>query len=185
MHLTAPVEFDVDTLELNGRELRILKPLGVTGDDLQQVTLIAPDADIGRVERITLLGGKLAASMPGVQAHPWTSYAAVPSPAPNEAIDVLRRRARRVLTAFRSHSKGALVRLAAKINHARMMKRDDLGPKLVARLVKDGILSTFDAGKFYVLHPDRLALKLNMDYQAIQQQRWTPEADAYLSAIVE
>lgn len=185
VHLTAPVEFDVDTLELNGRELRILKPLGVTGDDLQQVTLIAPDADIGRVERITLLGGKLAASMPGVQAHPWTNYAAVPSPAPNEAIDVLRRRARRVLTAFRSHSKGALVRLAAKINHARMMKRDDLGPKLVARLVEDGILSTFDAGKFYVLHPDRLALKLNMDYQAIQQQRWTPEADAYLSAIVE
>ncbi len=183
VQLSAPVEFDVNTLELNGRELRILKTSGVNEAELQQVTLIATDADIGRVERITVLGGRLAASMPDVYAHPWINYAAVPSPAPNDAIGVLRRRTRKILTAFRSRSKGALVRLAAKINHARMMKRDELGPKLVARLLEDGILSTFDSGKFYVLHPDQLAAKLNMDHHAIQQQRWTPEADAYLSAI--
>lgn len=43
------------------------------------------------------------------------------------------------------------------------------------------LLTSFGAGKFYELHPDKLAAAFNMDYQSIQQQRWTCEADAYLS----
>ena len=125
----------------------------------------------------------MQAEMPGVQAHPWTNYAATPVPAPSDAVEVLRRRMRRILTAFRSNGRGMLARLAAKIDHARMMKRDDLGPRLVARLIDDGILTTFDAGKYYALNVDRLAAKLNMDYQALQQQRWSTEADAYLAKI--
>jgi hypothetical protein len=64
-----------------------------------------------------------------------------------------------------------------------MMKRDDLGPRLISRLRDDGILTTFDAGKFYVLHPDRMGASLNMDYQALQQQRWSPESDGYLGRL--
>lgn len=182
--ITAPVEIEVDTLDLDGRELRIFKSAGKTNEEFQQVTLFARDASVNRVEKITVLGGRLSVSFPGSQQHPWNEYSVTPLNAPSEEVEVLRRRLRRVLTAFRSHSKGALVRLAAKIEHARMMKRDAVGPRLVEKLKDDGILTTFDAGKFFQLHPDKMAAALNMDYVALQQQRWSPEADAYLEALV-
>jgi hypothetical protein len=75
------------------------------------------------------------------------------------------------------------VRLAAKIDHERMMKRDDLGPRLIERLLQDKILTTFDAGKFYVLHQDTMAFFLNMDYQALHQHKWTAQSDQYLASV--
>ncbi|WGD29866.1 hypothetical protein AncyloWKF20_19265 [Ancylobacter sp. WKF20] len=181
--ITSPVEIDVEGFEIDARELRVFK--STVGDDvgLGRVTLEALDASVGRVERIFLHGAQLQATFPGARAHPWADYAVNKQVAPNPRIASLRRRARKVLTSFRSHSKGAMVRLAAKIEHARMMKEGQDGPQLLQRLRDDGILTTFDAGKFYVLHPDKLAQHFNMDYQALHLQRWTDEADAYLSSI--
>jgi hypothetical protein len=180
--ITAPVQIEADLLEIDGRELRVFKSaLSATKFAGDEVFLVAADASIERVERISLHGATLAVTFPGSHNYPWADYSVNPQPAPDERIASLRRRARRILTSFRSHSKGALVRLAAKIEHARMMKEGTEGPRLLELLKSDGILSSFDAGKFYELHPDRLAAAFNMDYQALQQQRWTPEADAYLS----
>ncbi|MDD3446174.1 MAG: hypothetical protein PHS60_12240 [Zavarzinia sp.] len=184
VNITAPVQIEVDQLELAGRDMRIFKSaLAATrpiGDD---VLLVANDATISRVERISLYDASLSVTFPGSHAYPWAEYSVDPQPAANERIASLRRRARRILTSFRSHSKGALVRLAAKIEHARMMKEGVDGPKLLERLKADGILTSFYAGKFYELHPDKLAAAFNMDYQSIQQQQWTSEADTYLSQI--
>lgn len=180
--ITAPVQIEADMLDIDGRDLRVFKStLATTRATGDQVLLIAADASVGRVERISLHGATLSVTFPGSHTYPWADYATNPQPAPNERIASLRRRARRILTSFRSHSKGALVRLAAKIEHTRMMKEGPEGPELLERLKADGILTLFDAGKFYELHPDRLAAAFNMDYQALQQQRWTGEADAYLS----
>jgi hypothetical protein len=183
VNVTAPVEIDVELLEIDAREVSIFRSAGSVADELQQVTLNAVEAIIDRVVKVVVLGGRLSVSFPGGRSHPWFDYSVVPPVAPSPEVEVLRRRMRRVLTAFQSHSKGALVRLAAKIEHARMMKRDDLGPRLISRLRNDGILTTFDAGKFYVLHPDRMGAALKMDYQALQQQRWSPEADEYLGSV--
>jgi len=183
VNITAPAEIDVRLVEIDGREFRVFRSVGSVPEPLQVVSLAAEEAISGRVERISVMGGKFSASFPGASAYPWAEYSVAAPAAPNEAIGMLRRRARRILTAFRSHSKGALVRLAAKIDHARMMKRDELGPRLLDKLLEDGILSTFDAGKFYVLDQDRMAEKLSMDYHALQQQRWSPEADAYLGSV--
>ena len=65
------------------------------------------------------------------------------------------------------------------------------GQKLTAKgklgtlelMMSPEVSTTFDAGKYYALNVDRLAAKLNMDYQALQQQRWSTEADAYLAKI--
>src|SRR5207249_5773595 len=98
-------------------------------------------------------------------------YAVEPPAAPSPDIAFMRRRLRRILTAFRSHSKGKLVRLAAKIDHLRMTK-GTRGAGLVDQLVADKILTTFDAGKFYVLDPDRMGDVLGLDYQSLLQQRF-------------
>ncbi len=95
----------------------------------------------------------------------------------------MRRRLRRILTAFRSHSKGNLVRLAAKINHSRMTK-DARGTALVRRLIADEILTTFDAGKFYVLNTERMGQLLGIEYQGLHQQRFTTQSDAYLVSVL-
>lgn len=184
VNITAPVELNVDLLEVDGREVRVFKSAGGVTEAHQQVTLSAVDAAIRRVERVTVFGGQLSVSFPGSKSHPWTEYSVVRTPAPSPKVEILRRRTRKVLTAFRSHSKGALVRLAAKIDHARMMKCDNLGPLLIKKFLEDGILTTFDAGKFYVLHPEKMASALNMDYQALHQHRWSAEADRYLEALV-
>jgi hypothetical protein len=181
--ITAPVQIDVDTLEIDGRDLRVIKSALTMEPIGSAVVLMARDADVSRVDRIVTHGATLAVTFPGAQAYPWSDYYVAREPAPNEQIAVLRRRARRVLTSFRSHSKGALVRLADKINHARMMKEGSEGRRLLERLQADGILSPFDSGKFYQLHSDRLAVSFGMDYQAIQNQHWSDEADAYLSSL--
>lgn len=180
--ITAPVEIDVEELEIDGRELRILKSALVAGFTGDEVVLMSGDADVALVERITTHGATLAVTFPGGQAHPWSDYYRPRKPAPNEQIAALRRRVRRILTSFRSHSKGALVRYAAKIEHSRMMKEGPQGRMLLDRLLADGILTQFDAGKFYQLHVDKLAAEFGMDYQALQQQRWTDKADEYLGA---
>ena len=180
--VTSPVEIAVDDLEIDGREMRVFKSALTTELVGDEVVLISNEAALAKVERIVIHGAKLVVTFPGAQTYPWSDYYSAPAPAPNERIASLRRRVRRVLTSFRSHSKGALVRYAKKIEHSRMMKEDSEGPLLLERLKADGVLSVFDAGKFYQLHPDKLAAKFNMDYQALQQQRWTSEADDYLSA---
>jgi hypothetical protein len=182
-NITAPIEVDVDALEIDARELRVFRATASDDVAFGQVTLAASDAAVARLERILLHGAQLSVTFPGARAHPWAEYAVSAQAAPNPRIAFLRRRARKILTSFRSHSKGDLVRLAAKIEHARMMKEGEGGPKLLQKLVEDGILTTFDAGKFYVLHPDQLARYFNMDYQSIHLQKWSEESDAYFSLI--
>ncbi len=182
VNIAAPVQIEADILMVDGKDLRVFRSTIASTDPRgDQVTLVATEADVARVERVSLHGTSLSVTFPGSRTYPWADYAVDPEPAPDERIASLRRRARRILTSFRSHSKGALVRLAAKIEHARMMKEGPDGPALLTKLKADGILTSFDAGKFYELHPDKLAAEFNMDYIAIQQQRWTSEADAYLS----
>jgi hypothetical protein len=100
-------------------------------------------------------------------------------PAADEGVMFMRRRLRRILTAFRSHSKGALVRLAAKIDHSRMTK-DARGVTLINKLIEDNILVPFDAGKFYQLNPDIMGKILGVGYHDLAQSRFTPESDSYL-----
>jgi len=71
------------------------------------------------------------------------------------------------------------VRLAAKIDHGRMIK-DARGRALVEKLIHDRILTRFDAGKFYQLDPDAMGQILGVHYQDLQQSRFTPESDSYL-----
>jgi hypothetical protein len=103
------------------------------------------------VQTISIKDATLAVAWPGARIHPWTPYVAEPPTALPE-IDFMRRRLRRIFTAFRWHSRGKLVRLAAKIDHSRITK-DARGVVLLDQLVTDRILTMFDAANSTPLTP--------------------------------
>lgn len=178
----APTEITAAQLTISAKQMLVHQASGDTVPERQTVSLVAGDADCNAVQNVVVKDAVLAVSWPGAKVHPWISFAAEAPAAPPD-IDFMRRRLRKILTAFRSHSKGSLVRLAAKIDHSRMTK-DVRGVALVNRLIDDKILTTFDAGKFYVLDPDRMGLLLGVDYQGLNQQRFTEKSDAYLASVL-
>lgn len=179
----APTEITAHQLTISAKQVVITQATGDTAPERSTVSLSAAEADCQAVQNIVVRDASLAVSWPGSKVHPWNSYVTTPSEAAPE-IDFMRRRLRKILTAFRSHSKGDLVRLAAKIDHARMTK-DGRGAALVTRLLEDNILTTFDAGKFYVLHPEEMGRLLGVDYQGLQQQRFTQKSDDYLAGVLK
>ena len=177
----APTEITVAQLTVSAKQILVHQASGDTVPERQAVSLVAEDADCSAVQNVVVKDAVLAVSWPGAKVHPWISYVAEAPVAPPD-IAFMRRRLRRILTAFRSHSKGSLVRLAAKIDHSRMTK-DTRGVALVNRLIDDNILRTFEAGKFYVLDTDMMGLLLGVDYQGLNQLRFTEKCDAYLASV--
>jgi hypothetical protein len=178
----APTEITAAQLTISAKQMLVHQAAGDTVPERQTVSLIAEEADCNAVQNVVVKDAVLAVSWPGAKVHPWINFVSE-APAALPDIDFMRRRLRKILIAFRSHSKGSLVRLAAKIDHSRMTK-DARGVALVDRLINDNILSTFEAGKFYVLNPDRMGLLLGVDYQGLNQQRFTEKSDAYLASVL-
>lgn len=179
----APSEIAVESLTIAAKHVGIYPSSNDNEEELQTVIISATEADVNAVQTVSVKDAILSVSWPGAKSHPWTAYAVDMPAAASPDIAFMRRRLRKILTAFRSHSKGSLVRLAAKIDHQRMTK-DARGAGLVDRLITDKILSPFDAGKFYVLDPDRMGDLLGMDYQSLLKQRFTEQSDAYLQSVV-
>lgn len=180
----APTELSVDGLIITAKQVLVHSGGADLPKELQTVALIAEDADCAGVQTVIVRDdAALSVSWPGAKAFPWNNYVVSVTAAADEEVTFLRRRLRRILTAFRSHSKGALVRLAAKIHSGRMTK-DSRGIALVERLKEDGILVPFDAGKFYRLDPDLMGKTLGVGYQALAQSQFTPESDSYLADIL-
>src|ERR1700734_1111204 len=125
--LEAPTYILADSLTLSGTELFVRPSRGAkqpTSD--ADVVLIASDALlIGGLEhkRATLAPGvSLSVTWPGAKAYPWTDFAIEPFQKGDADISPAFRRLRKIVVSFRSHSRGALMRLAAKIEHRRMVK---------------------------------------------------------------
>jgi len=177
----APTEIQASQLTISAKQILVHQASSDTVRR-QTVSLIADEAGCQTVQSISIKEATLAVAWPGARIHPWTPYVAEPPTALPE-IDFMRRRLRRIFTAFRSHSRGKLVRLAAKIEHSRITK-DARCVALLDKLVTDQILTMFDAGKFYALDPDRMGELLGVDYQSLQQQRFTAQSDAYLANVL-
>jgi hypothetical protein len=179
----APTELAVEWLMISAKQVLVQSGSVDMPKELQTVALFAADADCTGVQAVTVRGASLSVSWPGAKAYPWNSHVVDVPLAADEDVTFMRRRLRRILTAFRSHSKGALVRLAAKIDHSRMTK-DARGIALVDKLIEDKILVPFDAGKFYQLDPDIMGKNLGVGYHDLAQSRFTPESDSYLSDVL-
>lgn len=180
----APTELSVEALIITAKQVLVHSGGADLPKEFQTVALISEEADCAGVQTVTARDdATLSVSWPGAKAYPWNNYVVAVPAAADEEVTFLRRRLRKILTAFRSHSKGALVRLAAKIHSSRMTK-DTRGIALVERLKEDKILVPFDAGKFYRLDPDLMGKTLGVGYQALAQSQFTPESDSYLADVL-
>jgi hypothetical protein len=180
--IDAPCEVDVSALTIAAKQVLVQRSPDTASD--ASVALLAEEADTMSVQDVTVQGATLLVSWPNARQHPWINFAYEPPAAASPDLEFMRGRLRKILTAFRSHSKGALVRLAAKINHLRTTK-DTRGVFLVQRLLSDGVLSSFEAGKFYVLNARKLAELVNINYHALQLKQYTKELDSYLEDVLK
>lgn len=180
----APSDLSVQWLMFSAKQVLVHSSGPDVPKELLTVRLCADEAECDVAQPIVLRDGvSLSVSWPNAKAYPWNSYVVDIPPPADEGVEFMRRRLRKILTAFRSHSKGALVRLAAKIEHSRMTK-DDRGIQLVQSLVDDKILELFDARKFYRLDPDAMGKRLNVSYHDLALSRFTPGCDSYLIEVL-
>jgi hypothetical protein len=78
-------------------------------------------------------------------------------------------RLRKLVMAFRSHSKGRLARFKGKIEHVRMTK-GSLGVAIRDKLIKDRVLSL--ERDMYFLDPQALGAVVGASYQDLNQRRF-------------
>jgi hypothetical protein len=119
-------------------------------------------------------------SWPGATVYPWTQFAqARQDTGAAEKSDALRA-LRRLIMAFRSHSKGRLARFKDKIEHQRMTK-GELGEALRHKLLADGVLTL--EGNMYFLNPDALGRVVGATYQKLKLREYNEQVRAYVSGI--
>ena len=123
----------------------------------------------------------LAASWPDVRAHPWTSFATEPTLIEDPRVDEALRRLRKVVIAFRSHSRGRLARFKGKIEHARITK--GTGQAVLETMLAEGVVS--QEGSMYFLDPDRLMAQAGVNYADCMARRFGPEAIAFAMRALE
>lgn len=179
-YITDSSEILVRNLEINAEKLRIGQAFeGHAGE----VVLAADEAAVDTVSVVDI--GKshsLAVSWPDADKHPWGRYQFEPDNSDDDTLAFMRRRLRKILTAFRSHSKGSMRRFAGKMEHTRMVK-DERGRALLEALLADKVLSLVEEQKFYELNPTRLSEILGLDYVALQKQKYTAKSDAYVMTV--
>lgn len=193
LEFLAPITIQARTLVLRCTEL-IVKPdpqHSGTGEGLNDIQVETPlvllefqDSIAEPATPLVTLRGKaeLKVTWPNSQAYPWTGYS-MPQPkieAP-ETADALRA-LRRLVIAFRSHSKGQLARFRDKIEHARMSK-GDVGEALREKLLEDKVL-TVD-GPMYLLDPKTLGSVVGLSFQDAKVKNYGAKTRAYVQAVIE
>jgi hypothetical protein len=157
--LIAPVSVQCQQLAIVADKITIECPPGLN----DAVVFLEADGFSGaRITSVPVLRGNvsLAVAWPGAQAHPWTSFATDPTPNEDPRVDEALRRFRKIVMAFRSHSKGSLARYKYKIEHERMTKGS--GKKILALMLSENIISL--NGSMYFLDPVRLGERVGATY---------------------
>jgi hypothetical protein len=87
---------------------------------------------------------------------------------------------RKILTHFRSHSRGTMAKLRAKVENERVAG-NDVGRPVLERLVKDGIL--VPDGNFYFLEPSKVDQFLGVSWMRLREGVVNQKLVEYLQSI--
>jgi hypothetical protein len=87
---------------------------------------------------------------------------------------------RKILTHFRSHSKGTMAKLRAKVDNERVAG-NDIGMPVLERLLQDGIL--FPSGAFYFLQPANVDKFLGVSWTRLREGEVNQKLVEYLQSI--
>ncbi len=87
---------------------------------------------------------------------------------------------RKILTHFRSHSRGTMAKLRAKVDNERIAG-NDVGRPVLERLIKDGIL--VPDGNFYFLEPTKVDQFLGVSWMRLREGAINQKLIDYLQSI--
>nr|WP_314494467.1 hypothetical protein [uncultured Pseudomonas sp.] len=119
-------------------------------------------------------------SWEGSGVYPWTAFSVVDIQ--GEAPHVMEglRTLRRLVMAFRSHSKGQLARFRDKIDHFRMLK-GRIGESLLKQLINDQII--WVEGAMYCLDANKLGAIVGISYQEAQAKEYSAKTRQYIAKL--
>lgn len=180
--MAAPVYLNVGRLIFEARELIVSKEQASASDDLSVVLECATEAR-SQLKSTPLVrpGVEFSVSWPNSEQYPWSSFSVTTSDENESETEKGLRRLRRLVLAFRSHSKGRLARLQAKIEHSRMTK-GILGVRIREALIHDGVLVL--EGKMYYLDPKRLGTVVGTSFLDIKMKRYDAKTISYIQALI-
>src|SRR5581483_9128822 len=112
-------------------------------------------------------------------AFPWANYAGQAEISNGTDLGDGLRALRRLVLAFRSHSKGRLARFRGKIEHARMTK-GTIGVAIREKLLSDHILSL--EGEYYFLNPTALGQTVGGTYQDLKLKHFNEKVRKYVAS---
>ncbi len=169
--LVAPVNIQCSDLAITTNKIIVENP---SGRETAAVFLEAEAFDGASISSAPIVRGDVsfAASWPDVRSHPWTNYATSPQTREDPRVEEALRRLRKFVISFRSHSRGALARFKAKIEHARMTK--GTGRAVLDHMVSQGILSL--DGTMYFLDPNALSDKVGISYKDCMARDFSDKA---------
>lgn len=193
LELLAPITIQARTLVLRCSELIVkTDPQHISasersadaGDEAPLVLLEFQDSISEPTAPLITVRGKaeLKVTWPSSHSYPWNGYSIPQSKveAP-ETADALRA-LRRLVIAFRSHSKGQLARLKDKIEHTRMSK-GDVGEALRKKLLQDKVL--IEDGHMYLLDPKALGRIVGISFQDAKVKHYGTQTLEYVHAVIE
>jgi len=180
LELIAPTAIRCRELKLNCDQLI------VKSDPKRQEEVVVLEAESlnhgGNIAAPVVRSGVLfSVAWPGAETYPWSAYSATDDK--NEPAHIAEglRTLRRLVMAFRSHSKGQLARFRDKIDHYRMLK-GKVGEALLQKLIDDNIVWT--EGAMYCLDANELGAKVGISFQDAQAKRYSQVTRDYLSDLV-
>lgn len=176
--MITPVSIQCKKIQFSTERLIIEKGAGgVEGS----VFLEAESTDATSIIDVPILNGNasLAVIWPESRAFPWTNFAATPTPSQDPRTDEALRRFRKFVISFRSHSKGSLKRLAAKIEHERMTK--GTGQAVLDYMISKGILTR---GAMYTLIPDKLSAETGASYTSCMARSFSKQTIAFVQSAI-
>jgi hypothetical protein len=183
VELVAPVSMNVSRLTFDCPELAVVRGDATLGNEESAAVLEANQLVESRIVGAPTVrkGVEFSVSWPGANVYPWVQFAFVAGPPmPANLHDALLR-LRKLVMAFRSHSRGRLARFKDKIEHSRMTK-GQIGVAIRNKLLKDGILAI--EGEMYYLSPNALGATVGATYQDLNFKRFNDRVREYVAAII-
>lgn len=166
--LVSPVAIQCERILIRAERLIVECPLD---QETGAISLEALKADVTEVTSVPLMNGNvtLTVNWDGAEAYPWTNLRSEQTASQDPRTDEALRRFRKFVISFRSHSKGALKRYAAKIEHERMTK--GTGRAVLNHMVATGVVTT--DGDMYTLFADRLAEVTGASFVSLMGRKFT------------
>ena len=180
IELTAPVEVLAQSIEIAGSTLIVKVPPNSVD---KQVDLESSDLSASLTSVKVDPGAEFSIRVDDPSSHhyPLVRHVKLRGPvigAPE--IQEKHLKLRKILTHFRSHSRGELKKLRAKVENDRV-GGNETGLPVLQRLIADGIL--VPQGIFYVLDPPKVNQYLGVSWVGLKTGEVNPKLLAYLGSI--